>query len=116
VAVNIHRLSEDSAAVHLIDYAYDAVLDVVPPRSNVQLSVRLPQNPTHATAVMPTSETVELEVVLENGCATVNLAEFALYCIVVFHRGNLRDLRLSTPRSAMSEPADRPSADLGEDG
>jgi hypothetical protein len=65
---------------------------------------------------MPTSETVELEVVLENGCATVNLAEFALYCIVVFHRGNLRDLRLSTPRSAMSEPADRPSADLGEDG
>lgn len=93
VAVNIHRLSEDSAAVHLIDYAYDAELDVIPPRFNVQLSVRLPQDLTHATAVMHTDETVELEVAFEDGCSTVNLGEFALYCIVVFHRGDFCDLR-----------------------
>lgn len=93
VAVNIHRLSEDSAAVHLIDYAYDAELDVIPPRFNVQLSVRLPQDLTRATAVMHTDETVELEVAFEDGCSTVNLGEFALYCIVVFHRGDFCDLR-----------------------
>ncbi|MGW0229366.1 hypothetical protein ACWDWO_13700 [Actinopolymorpha singaporensis] len=42
VAVNVARLSGDSAAVHLVNYAYDAEIDAVRHHTDVSLRVRLP--------------------------------------------------------------------------
>jgi hypothetical protein len=42
VAVNIHRLADGSAAVHLVNYGYDVELDRVEGLKDVELSVRLP--------------------------------------------------------------------------
>jgi hypothetical protein len=103
VAVNIHRLSDDSAAIHLVDYAYDAALDGVPTRSGMQLTVRLPRTWTHATAVMHTGQTAEIEVAVDDGYCTVALPDVALYCIVVLHSGNLDELRSSDTTVALAK-------------
>ena len=60
VAVNIHRLADGSAAVHLVNYAYDRDDDRVVPRTGVRLTVPLPGSPTSATLVTADGERTEL--------------------------------------------------------
>jgi hypothetical protein len=89
VAVNIHRLADGSAAVHLLNYAYDAQRDAVVPRRNVRLSVYLPGAPTSATLLTPDGKRVGLTLSAFDGRCSVELDELPLYSIVVLHDGAL---------------------------
>jgi hypothetical protein len=87
VAVNIHRLADGSAAVHLVNYDYDGDRDEVVPRRNVRLSVALPGSPASATAYFHDGRTTDLPVSVEDGHCRVDLAELPLYSVVVFSDG-----------------------------
>jgi hypothetical protein len=89
VAVNIHRLPGGSAAVHLVNYAYDRHDDRVVPRTGVRLTVALPGSPTSATLVTADGKRTQLTVSAYEGRCTVDLAELPLYSIVVFPGGAL---------------------------
>jgi hypothetical protein len=77
LAVNVHRLEDGSAAVHLLDY--EGI-----PRAGVRLSVRLPFDVAASTLVRPNREPAKLAVRSEGGVHTVVLDEVNLYAIVVF--------------------------------
>jgi hypothetical protein len=79
LAVNIHRLENGAAAVHLLDY--EAI-----PRSDVELSVRLPFEVPSAKLVRPNRGAIELAVRSAGRVHTVTLDEVDLYAIVVFER------------------------------
>jgi hypothetical protein len=87
LAVNIARLDDGSAAVHLLDYRYLPESDAVAAVENVEVTVRLPFAATAATLISPDgvgqgAQTLALEV--DGESATVRLPSFRLYGIVVF--------------------------------
>src|SRR3954452_9278080 len=53
LAICIHRLDDDAAAVHVVRYDYDEALDRVPPLDRLELSIRLPDAFTRAEALSP---------------------------------------------------------------
>ncbi|NED95870.1 hypothetical protein G1H11_11160 [Phytoactinopolyspora alkaliphila] len=87
VAVNIHRLADDVAAVHIVNYDYASELDQVVPKFDVDLIIRLPKQATHATLVRPGSANVELTCVPKQGGVLLHIDEIGLYGVVVLHDG-----------------------------
>jgi hypothetical protein len=91
VSVNIHRLNDDAAAVHLVSYAYDADLDAVEQARDVDLTVSLPFTARRATVVGLDQPPVEVSVRAEPVTAntdhgsvhTLRLDKLGLYTIVV---------------------------------
>ncbi|MFL6097046.1 MAG: hypothetical protein ACJ71Y_16465, partial [Blastococcus sp.] len=87
VAVNIQRLADGSAAVHLVNYDYDDARDAVVARSDVALTVRLPGTPASAVQLAHDGTTTELDVSVEDGSCRIHLAELPLYSVVVLRDG-----------------------------
>jgi hypothetical protein len=82
LGVNIARLADDGAAVHLVNYDYDAEQDAVREHVDVTLSVRLPF--VVATAVHHVAGGGEepLEVSGKGGVHTVELPRAGVYGVV----------------------------------
>jgi hypothetical protein len=84
VAVNIQRLADGAAAVHLVNYDYDRDADRVVPRTGVRLEVALSGSYTRAALVTPDGAATELTLTGFEGRCSVELAELPLYSIVLF--------------------------------
>jgi hypothetical protein len=86
LAVNVARLADGSAAVHLLDYRYDRDTDGVPVVDDVEVSVRLPFQPSAATLISSSGGdgNVTLPVEFDGDAASVRLPSFRLYGVVVF--------------------------------
>jgi hypothetical protein len=87
VGVNVAALADGSAAVHLVNYGYDADVDGVPVLRDVDLSVRLPYEPVAATLVQPGAEPVTLSVRRSAAASVVTLPELGVYAVVVLRAG-----------------------------
>ena len=84
LGVNVASLQDGSAAVHLINYGYDATVDAVPLRRNVDLTVRLPFDPVTATLVRPGAEPVAVAVrPSAEGASVLTLPELGVHAVVV---------------------------------
>ena len=86
VAVNVHRLADGAAALHLVNYDYDADNDHVSPVKAVDVTVRLPFEPATATLVTPGGGVQPVGIDVVDGMAKVGIAELGVYAIVVFAR------------------------------
>jgi hypothetical protein len=84
LAVNVVRLADGSAAVHLVDYRYDHDADRVAAIEGVHVSIRLPFEPVSATLVSPHADDTRLDIDFDGQAATVRLPSFRLYGVVVF--------------------------------
>jgi Beta-galactosidase trimerisation domain len=84
LAVNVARLADETAAVHLLDYRYDLESDGVAAIDGVDVSVRLPFQPTRATLISPGADVETLGIDYDGQAATVRLPSFRLYGVVVF--------------------------------
>jgi hypothetical protein len=84
LAANIARIRDGAAAVHLVDYRYDAEADEVAPVDGVVVSVRLPFEPAAATLISPDAGAVALSTEFDGQAASVRLPSFRLYGVVVF--------------------------------
>ena len=83
VAVNIQRLEDGAAAVHLLNYAYDTEADRTEPHKDVELSVRLPFASASATLVAPGAEPGSLPVTSDGGVHRMRVDRLGVYAIVV---------------------------------
>jgi hypothetical protein len=83
VGVNIARLSDGSAAVHIVNYDYDTEQDRVRALTDVELAVALDTVYSQVDVVTPTGRSTEAARVAAQR-HTVRLAELGLYTIVVF--------------------------------
>jgi hypothetical protein len=83
VAVNIHRLADGAAAVHLVNYDYSGDLDRVEIKKDVELRVRLPFEAARATSVRPGADHVDVDCVADGDHRFIRLPELGLYTIVV---------------------------------
>jgi hypothetical protein len=89
VAANIQLLADESYALHLVNYDYDPVGDLVRPVPDVPVQVRLPKDKERATLVASDGTRTELDVSREGGVHSVTLETLGIYSIVVFHDGDL---------------------------
>ena len=85
--VNVQRLADGSAAVHLVNYDYREERDRVVPVADLDLAVRLDRPAAQATAHGADGGVWQLEVQVVGGMHTVRLPLLGLYTIVVFHEG-----------------------------
>jgi hypothetical protein len=83
VAVNIQRLADGGAAVHLLNYTYDAELDRTEALKDVELSVRLPLAEPAGTLVAPGAEPATLPVTSDDGVHRVRLDRLGVYAVLV---------------------------------
>jgi len=88
VAVNIARLADGSAAVHLVNYGYDEQADRVSTLSEVEVTVTLPMEATRATVLSAEGKRTEVEVSIEDGRHTVRLDTLGVYAAVVLSAGS----------------------------
>jgi hypothetical protein len=98
VAVNVHRLDDGSAALHLVNYDYDPGADRVVPRTGVRVDVSMPGSPTQATLLTSDGAATDLTLTTFEGRCRVELTELPLYSIVVFHDGARSAARLRSDR------------------
>ena len=98
VASNIHRLADGSAALHLVNYAYDVEADRTVVRSDVRVTASLPVQATRATVLSHDGSRTELDLSADGAAHTVVLPELPLYGIVVFHDGTLQPGRPDADR------------------
>jgi hypothetical protein len=84
LAVNIARLADGSAAVHLLDYQYDPAADEVARINAVNLAVRLPFEPAGATLITPEGDADRLPIEFDGQSTSVRIPSFRLYGVVVF--------------------------------
>jgi hypothetical protein len=83
LGVNVAALADGSAAVHLVNYGYDADADGVRVLRDVDLTIRLPFDPVAATLVQPGREPVTLAVRGSAEASVVTLPELGVYSVVV---------------------------------
>jgi hypothetical protein len=83
VAVNIARLRDGSAAVHLVNYAYDEQADRVTPLSDLQVTVTVPVDPVTATLFTPDGKEAKLEVERVGDGLRFRLDTLGVYAVVV---------------------------------
>ncbi len=81
--VNIHRLADGRAAVHIVNYDYREADDRVRPVEDVDLTVRLDGSWSQATAYGCDGREWELDVDAVGDSHTVRLPVLGLYTIVV---------------------------------
>lgn len=86
-AVNLHRLADDTVAVHLVNYGYDAERDEVLLVTDRELVVELPRRFTHATVIQPEGKRKAVDVEVEGGRHRLRLDTVGVYAIVLLHHG-----------------------------
>ena len=84
-AVNIARLADGSAAVHLLNYGYDEQVDGVTALSDVELSVILPLRAGRATVLTSEGKSteVEVDVDVDGDRHTLRIDRVGVYTVVV---------------------------------
>lgn len=91
LAVNTSRLRDGSAAIHLVNYAYDVMSDRVEPLSIVHLRVRLPVAFSEATLIRPGMPDIDVasRSEVDNRGVTYELVldDIGVYAVVVLHNG-----------------------------
>jgi hypothetical protein len=87
LGVNVARLDDDGAAVHVVGYDYDAERDAVPGHEGVTLSVRLPFEPGTALYHVPGSDEERLQVTAKGDVYTVTLPRTGVYGVVELRAG-----------------------------
>jgi hypothetical protein len=87
LGVNVAALADGSAAVHLVNYGYDADADGVRVLRDVDLTIRLPFDPVAATLVQPGREPVTLPVRGSAEASVVTLPALGVYSVVVLRAG-----------------------------
>lgn len=87
VGVNVQRLEDGSAALHLVNYDYDHGTDSVRQQRDVEVRVRLAATRSTATAYSSTGDVVALDVRGEDGLHSFRLPRLGLYSIVVLGDG-----------------------------
>jgi hypothetical protein len=87
VAVNIARLADGSAAVHLVNYGYDEHGDRVAAQSDVELTVSLPLHASRATVLTAEGKRSEVEVTVDAGRHTLRLESLGVYAAIVLAGG-----------------------------
>jgi hypothetical protein len=88
VAVNIARLADGSAAVHLVNYGYEEQADRVTTLSDVEVTVTLPMEASRATVLTAEGKRTEVEVCVEDGRHTVHLDTLGVYAALVLSAGS----------------------------
>ena len=91
LGVNIAARADGSAAVHLVNFAYDRLSDEVAALHDVEISVRLPFDAVTATQVSSDGGTADLELSVTDGRHTFTLPTARLYEVVTLARS--RDAR-----------------------
>jgi hypothetical protein len=82
-AVNIARLADGSAAVHVLNYGYDEERDRVAELSEVELSVSLPLSAARATVLTADGKRTDVDVTVQGGRHTLRLDRLGVYAVVV---------------------------------
>jgi len=85
--VNIQQLVDGSAAVHIVNYAYDSQLDCVTEQTDVELAVELDDPRSYATAVAADGRVWTLDVKADGSTHAVRVPVLGVYTIVVLHDG-----------------------------
>jgi hypothetical protein len=83
LAVNIHRLGDGSAAVHLVNYDYRAEEDQVVGRTGVRLRIRVPQAVGTARLLTGDGASREVAVSADGGELALEPVDLPLYSILV---------------------------------
>jgi hypothetical protein len=83
MAVNVQRLDDGAAAVHMIRYDYDEASDEVPVLPAMRLDVRLPGTFTSVEMVCPTGDVPVRHTVLDGGVHRLELENVPLYAVAV---------------------------------
>jgi len=83
LGAQVNRLDDGAAAVHLLNYDYDADLDAVRPVEDVEVVVRLPFEAARATYLVNGAEPVELGLKVDSGRHVVRLRDLGVYGVVV---------------------------------
>jgi hypothetical protein len=81
IGVHVQQLA-DGAAIHIVNYAYDAQQDAVAAAENVRLTMRLPQRYGTATCYVPGQEPRPLEMTVDARSHTFFLEHVSLYTII----------------------------------
>jgi hypothetical protein len=89
VTANVQLLADGSYALHLLNYEYDPVGDLVRVIPDVPVRVRLPKDKERATLVTSDGVRTALELSREGAVHQVVVQRLGVYSIVVFHDGDL---------------------------
>jgi hypothetical protein len=100
LGVNIARLADGSAAVHLVNYTYDADADAVRRLDDVDIVIRLPFDAAEATFLTSGEPPRSLSLAVDAGVHRVRVPQLGVYGVVVL----ATDVR--------SEPSGQPSAEV----
>jgi hypothetical protein len=82
-AVNIARLADGSAAVHVLNYGYDEDQDRVAALSDVELTVDVPLSAGRATVLASDGKSTDVDVTVEGNRHTLRIDHLGLYTVVV---------------------------------
>jgi len=82
-AVNIARLADGSAAVHVLNYGYDEDQDRVAALSDVELTVDLPLGAGRATVLTSDGKRTDVDVTVDGNRHTLRIDDLGLYTVVV---------------------------------
>jgi hypothetical protein len=85
LGVHIQRLRDGSAAVHIVNYAYDHANDAAITANGVELAIRLPHIYASATVYVPGAEPRAVEVQTDGDVHRVQLDHVSVYTIVLLH-------------------------------
>ncbi len=87
LGVNIQRLPDGSAALHLVNYGYDPETDGVLPLTDVELAVDLDVPRTRVTVLTSSGGKSVHQAQVQGRTHVLHLAELGLYTILVFGEG-----------------------------
>lgn len=87
LGANISRLDSGAAAVHLLNYDYDADADAVRSVEDVEVVVRLPFEATRATYLVSGAAPVELGLKVDSGRHVVRVPDLGVYGVVLLEAG-----------------------------
>lgn len=85
LGLHVQRLTDESAAVHIVNYDYDADRDAVTPARNVSLGVRLPRSFGAATIYAPGTQPRAMLLQREGDLHHISLDHLDVYTMVVLH-------------------------------
>ncbi|MGI8434431.1 MAG: hypothetical protein ACR2LE_06820 [Nocardioidaceae bacterium] len=83
LGVNLARMVDGSAAVHLVNYGYDADADRVRRASDVDVTVGLPFDPVTATCVSNDGKEENLPLRSQDGRHSFTVPELGVYAVIV---------------------------------
>jgi hypothetical protein len=92
LGLHIQRLADGTAAVHIVNYAYDQSQDTIIAVHDAELAIRLASTYTLATVFVPGAEPRAVAVRTDGDVHRVWLDQLAVYTIVLLHNERTRAL------------------------